>query len=195
MSDGLAQPGVNPAPAVVPPPPMAGDTKVTRWVPIVIASLFGLIGLVVLGMILSSVNSHSALNLLKDVDVARGLITFVIAIGTVTIAIVLTLSAIISTNENIIDRLRAGREILTALLAVLGTIVGFYFGINRDAPTKVNPTPNPPVPAPQPAKTDATGDRPAKGGEKSVVPPVDAHKGEPSAKSANASAGGVTHTP
>lgn len=69
---------------------------------------------------------------LKDMDTARGLITFVITLGTVAIAMVLALTAVLIRDFD--KRISVGREILTVLVGVLGTIVGFYYGAATKAP-------------------------------------------------------------
>jgi hypothetical protein len=61
-------------------------------------------------------------------NVARGLITFLVAIVTVAIAIILTLSAVMSSSKDYKERFALGKEVLTIFIGVLGTIVGFYFG-------------------------------------------------------------------
>ena len=65
---------------------------------------------------------------LKDNETARGLITFLVVFATVAIAIILTLYSIVSESEDLKERFGFGKEILTALIGVLGTILGFYFG-------------------------------------------------------------------
>lgn len=66
---------------------------------------------------------------LADEKKARGLITFLIAIATVGIALILALSTVVlddgPENDKRFDR---GKQVLTILIGVLGTIVGFYFG-------------------------------------------------------------------
>jgi hypothetical protein len=66
---------------------------------------------------------------LASKEVARGLITFLIAITTVGIAVILALSTIILKGGDEDDkRFDRGKQVLTMLIGVLGTIVGFYFG-------------------------------------------------------------------
>ena len=63
---------------------------------------------------------------LADIAVARGLITFVVAVGTIAIAMMMTLTAIVTREYE--KRFAVGKEVLTILVGVLGTIVGFYYG-------------------------------------------------------------------
>jgi hypothetical protein len=78
---------------------------------------------------------------LADPAIARGLITFVIAVGTIAIAMMMTLTAIVTRDFD--KRFAVGKEVLTILVGVLGTIVGFYYGTTtkKDA---VEPGTNPP---------------------------------------------------
>lgn len=95
---------------------------------------------------------------LGDMDTARGLITFVITLGTVAIAMMLALTAVVTRDFD--KRITIGKEILTILVGVLGTIVGFYYGaatLKKDtgpagantpaqisnAPVKISPEPLP----------------------------------------------------
>lgn len=65
---------------------------------------------------------------LANMEYARGLITFVFTLGTITIAIMLTLAVLLRQDPEIEKRFRQGREVLTILIGVVGTIVGFYYG-------------------------------------------------------------------
>ncbi len=97
--------------------------------------IFGGMAFLVLGLLVAGVMTGGLLEFLSSVPGARGLITFLIAIGTIAIAVILTLASIImeADNEEILkERLSKGKEILTVLVGVLGTIVGFYFASNTD---------------------------------------------------------------
>jgi hypothetical protein len=69
---------------------------------------------------------------------ARGLVTFLFAVATVGIALVIVLAVLLSTGtkEDLAERFRMGKDILAVLIGVFGTIVGFYFGseLARTAP-------------------------------------------------------------
>jgi hypothetical protein len=59
---------------------------------------------------------------------ARGLITTLFAIMTVTLALILILSVLFSSSPDYEKRFVLGKEVLTIFIGILGTIVGFYFG-------------------------------------------------------------------
>ena len=87
---------------------------------------YGLIGFVTVIFVIAIVWRLQRLDELANLETARGLITFVITAGTVTIAIMLALTAVVTRDFD--KRIVVGKEILTILVAVLGTIVGFYYG-------------------------------------------------------------------
>lgn len=72
---------------------------------------------------------------------ARGLITFLFAVATVGIALVIVLAVFLSTGtkEDVAERFRMGKDILAVLIGVFGTIIGFYFGtgLTQSAPVPV----------------------------------------------------------
>jgi hypothetical protein len=102
--------------------------------------VFGGMAFVVLGLLVAGVLQGGLLEFLSSVSGARGLITFLIAIGTIAIAVILTLASVImeaDDSEELKERLSKGKEILTVLVGVLGTIVGFYFASNTDGSVKM----------------------------------------------------------
>lgn len=107
------------------------------WAQYVVPALLTAIGLIVVGAILLALfkDDLRLLNRLADRSVARGLITFLIAISTVGIALILAVSTVVSTPTTDDDkRFDRAKQVLTILIGVLGTIVGFYFGSTDDAP-------------------------------------------------------------
>lgn len=86
------------------------------------------------------------INTKSDVDsteAARSLITYLVAVITIVIALILTLMAFFSTLPDFKERFVMGKEVLTILIGVLGTIVGFYFGSAKTLPPSPTPTPTP----------------------------------------------------
>jgi hypothetical protein len=82
-----------------------------------------LLGLVItLGLFIP----NSIVRQLGNADFARGVITFIFATGTIGIALLVALGALIGDKED--DRLAKAKEVLTVLIGIFGTILGFYFG-------------------------------------------------------------------
>ena len=65
---------------------------------------------------------------ISNIDYARGMITLLFAVGTIAIALILTISALFQSGDEAKERYDRGREILGVLIGIFGTIVGFYFG-------------------------------------------------------------------
>ncbi len=95
-------------------------------IPFVILIVFGLIG------------KNSILKELSNLDLARGLITFIVAVGTIAIAIIIVLFALMSKTSDMKERFNRGKEVLSIFIGVLGTIVGFYYGTSNDNEDKLS---------------------------------------------------------
>ncbi|MEZ5477852.1 MAG: hypothetical protein R3E95_10335 [Thiolinea sp.] len=93
---------------------------------------------------------------MNDTATARGAITFLFALGTITLAVVLVGASLFSIGEDSEkrkQRFSEAKEILTMLIGIFGTIIGFYFGainstesnqaLSVAAPQIINPTPAP----------------------------------------------------
>lgn len=94
--------------------------------------LFGALAFLVLAIIIYALYHAGGgfLASLQNLEIARGLITFLVVFTTVMIAIILVLYIATTTlkGQDVKDRFGFGKEILTALIGILGTILGFYFG-------------------------------------------------------------------
>jgi len=104
---------------------------VKDWGGLLLKAFFVLIVLFFFGMIVWQLKpGGTLLNQLKEPEVVRGFITFIIAIGTISIAIMLVLAAFSNgtSNTTLKDRFAMGKEVLMVFIGILGTIVGFYFG-------------------------------------------------------------------
>ncbi len=113
-------------------PPSAPPVEIHGWgnllnpvvlIPIMILSaIFFMIGMAIFGW-------DSMLLKMGNIEFARGLITYLFAVVTIGTAVVLVVSALTSTDDEVHERrFQRGKEILALLLGVFGTIVGFYFG-------------------------------------------------------------------
>jgi hypothetical protein len=87
------------------------------------ASIIALIAAAVFGI------DKGVLRNMASPEYARGLITFLFAVVTIGSALVLIVSGLIGSNDEVSDKqFQRGKEVLSLLLGVFGTIVGYYFG-------------------------------------------------------------------
>ena len=90
---------------------------------LILIAVFVLIGSAIFGF------DKGVLVSMGRTDYARGLITYLFAVVTIGTAVVLVVSGLTGTeSEAHKERFQRGKEILSLLLGVFGTIVGFYFG-------------------------------------------------------------------
>lgn len=88
------------------------------------------IALLAVGAVICSLGFGTFVPKLAQNDIARGLITFLLSVATVVIAVLLVVSALLmgNTTEEADKRFTRGKEVLTVLIGVFGTILGFYYG-------------------------------------------------------------------
>ncbi len=127
-----------------------------------IAALALLLVIGVIALIASAVFGidRGFLTNMADREYARGLITFLFAVVTIGTALVLVVSALVGSGDALEDkRFQQGKEVLSLLLGVFGTILGYYFGSTfRTAPNaalRVSPVQFIPEPVPRGGKTTA----------------------------------------
>jgi len=114
--------------------------KLASWFPFLPQIILGVIGVIAIISIIAIVGGGNLSTIGNDgTNVARGLITFLVAMVTVAIALILTLSAVLSNSTDYKERFALGKEVLTIFIGVLGTIIGFYFGSVKGEPP---PAPN-----------------------------------------------------
>jgi uncharacterized membrane protein YfcA len=126
--------GVNPAPGTTLPNNGPVDLVICsrakspweeNWLP----GAFTVLGLAVLIFLGFELNDATFLARLASQDAARGLITFLIVVSASALFIILGVSTIVESDTPDADkRFDRGRQILTMLVGILGTIVGFYYG-------------------------------------------------------------------
>jgi hypothetical protein len=61
-------------------------------------------------------------------DKARGLITFLFAFATIAIIILIAIATFWMSKDDVEVRFSKAKDLLTIIIGVLGTILGFYFG-------------------------------------------------------------------
>jgi hypothetical protein len=118
--------------AANPTPP--AETPTSKFSTLLPSLIYGAIAVLILVVIVWGLSGQGGfLASLSDRTVARGLITFLITFTTVGIAIILAVSTIFSSSGDEQDkRFDKGKQVLSVLIGLLGTIVGFYFGSSTD---------------------------------------------------------------
>lgn len=99
---------------------------ISRWATVIVSSL---LAIAVLAFIFIATLVPNFVDSLAEDTHARGLITFFFALVTVGISLILVVAVFTSSVENIKERFDMGKDVLTAVIGVFGTIVGFYFGV------------------------------------------------------------------
>lgn len=119
-SGGGSQKSEGPA---IPPSLWRPPSPVVVIALMILSGTFFLIGAAIFG------KDSGVLARMAETSFARGLITYLFAVVTIGTAVVLVVAALTSptTMEND-ERFQRGKEVLSLLLGVFGTIVGFYFG-------------------------------------------------------------------
>ena len=135
-----------PAPPVGPAQPAAGDGSHGRgkhWDEFM--SLLPNVGVVVLGVlgigltaaiVLGLFTRSSIVRELASPDLARGVITFIFSVGTIGIALLLAVGALV--GQHTAEEFDKAKQVLTVLIGVFGTILGFYFGTAAGGGQKVD---------------------------------------------------------
>ncbi len=96
-----------------------------------IAALMVMIGLLA-GLLLPSLGFR---NDMANHAVARGVITFLFAFGTISIALLIAAASYwVRDGEELKARFGYAKDILMVLIGILGTIIGFYFGTQDNVP-------------------------------------------------------------
>lgn len=117
-----------PLPAPTPASPPESQPPAPPVPPVMKVVAF-LIAAVIGGILLSVFKPQGFFESLRDPSYARGVITFIVALGAVTLGFIVVLFAFFGAiGDSSEERFRRAREIFVTMMGVLGTIVGYYFG-------------------------------------------------------------------
>jgi hypothetical protein len=109
-----------------------GENSKIGWATFLQPQVFGSLGIAIVGFslgwfIINGLSKpDSIVRQLGNADLARGVITFIFATGTIGIALLVALGALIGDKDD--ARLAKAKDVLTVLIGIFGTILGFYFG-------------------------------------------------------------------
>jgi len=65
---------------------------------------------------------------IQSIEFARGLITLLFSVGTIMLMLMIVGSVLMRTDVDPKDRFAQCKDVLTVLIGIFGTIIGFYFG-------------------------------------------------------------------
>lgn len=107
---------------------MAIVAPASRWPSPGVTALF-LAGVVTaLGLIWGIFFTPAFLPSLAEPGMARGLITFLFAFATIAVVIISVIAVFWVKIDEVAQRGALAKEVLTILIGIMGTILGFYFG-------------------------------------------------------------------
>lgn len=95
---------------------------------IVLLIILGILFAIIFGTLASS--GGEFLQKLKDIEIARGLITFLVVVAAISIALIIAVY-VLASNESTVqikERFTFAKDVLTILIGILGTVLGFYYG-------------------------------------------------------------------
>lgn len=124
MAKKVVPPRQAPEPAQGNPDSAAGNNWLAKFVAALIAVLLVLI-------VMSTNGSSNFFEALKNPDYARGVIMFLVSMTAVLLSFIVVFFSFfgeLDDAEKSEIRFRRAREIFVAMMGVLGTIIGFYFG-------------------------------------------------------------------
>ncbi|HYW10810.1 MAG TPA: hypothetical protein VE871_02605 [Longimicrobium sp.] len=114
-----------------PPPPERPSwlhAPILQPVPLAALMILGAVILLIAATVLG-LDRGNVLQNLQNGLYARGLITYLFAVGTIGGVVVLILAALISPGgDTAKENFARAKEVLSLLLGIFGTIIGFYFG-------------------------------------------------------------------
>jgi hypothetical protein len=105
-------------------------------------TFLGLFGVIVAGVLVWGIFWHgsSFITLIANVDQARGLITFLFSLTTIALFILIAITTFWMEKEDVEARFNKAKDLLTIMIGIFGTILGFYFGSLANAPGASNPS-------------------------------------------------------
>ena len=122
----------------------------------------GLIALVFTGLIIAAVLGVGMfympfLSSIAQPDYARGLITFLFSFATIGVFVLVAIAVFWLPSAEVEPRFRHAKDLITILVGVLGTVIGFYFGAaSPSAPLSISLVTVPSSPIPIGSKVTAT---------------------------------------
>ncbi len=100
-------------------------------------TLLAVFGLVVAAILVFGLFEGNFLALIAKQEVARGLITFLFSLSTVAIFLLIAIATYYTGKADLFNSMK---DLLTLMVGIFGTILGFYFGSLTNPPEQPNAT-------------------------------------------------------
>jgi hypothetical protein len=108
---------------------------------------FGLVLLAIFGIIVATIliwgifsSGSSFIELISKADEARGLITFLFSFTTIALFILVAITTFWMDSVEVEARFNKAKDLLTIMIGIFGTILGFYYGSLSNVAGAPNPT-------------------------------------------------------
>jgi hypothetical protein len=129
-----------------------GRSWIVRHLGTLFLALFGII--VAIAIFYGLFFKTDFFNTMADINHARGLITFLFAFATIAVIILVAITTFWMPRDDINVRFEKAKDLLTMIIGVLGTILGFYFGSLNAPDHQAGSTPSTEQQAPAPGAAD-----------------------------------------
>jgi hypothetical protein len=90
--------------------------------------LLGLFGILITAIIVYGIFYANFLSVMAQPDQARGLITFLFSISTIAIFLLIAVATFWIDKTQVDERFNKAKDLLTLMIGIFGTILGFYYG-------------------------------------------------------------------
>jgi hypothetical protein len=92
------------------------------------ALFLGIFGIVLASVLVIGIFDNKFFGSLSKPEQARGLITFLFSISTIAVIMLIAIATFWMNKDEVQARFDKAKDLLTIIIGVLGTILGFYFG-------------------------------------------------------------------
>jgi hypothetical protein len=118
----------------------SGNTgKIVRWIVQHNGALAILVFAIIFGSaVLYGIFKEGFVDNLSDIAYARGLITFLVAMCSISVIMLVVCSTYWMSQQDLEQRYGRAKDLMTLVIGILGTILGFYYGSSESGSAATN---------------------------------------------------------